>query len=78
MGNCSNCGKQLVEGTKFCNECGAKVNSSDTQNKTDRKVMYAGEIYKCPHCGEVLNAFLTNCSSCGYELRGTRDLASKP
>ena len=74
MAYCSNCGVQLVEGAKFCFECSAKVNLNETQNQTlsHRKVVYEGEIHKCPHCGEVLNSFVSNCTACGYELRGTR------
>lgn len=50
---------------------------------TERKTVYEGKIHKCPNCGEVLNAFTSNCPSCGYELRGTfgnssvRELAAK-
>lgn len=25
---------------------------------------------KCPQCGEMINAFVAQCPSCGYELRG--------
>lgn len=69
MAYCSNCGNQLVEGSKFCNNCGTAV---DSENNNQRKTVYDGEIHKCPNCGEVLSSFVTVCSACGYELRGAK------
>ena len=69
MAYCSNCGNQLVEGSKFCNNCGTAVNS---ENNNQRKTVYDGEIHKCPNCGEVLSSFVTVCPACGYELRGAK------
>lgn len=43
---------------------------------TERKTVYEGELHKCPNCGEVLQAFVINCSACGYELRGARNSSS--
>lgn len=37
-----------------------------------RKQEFAGKLYKCPNCGEVLKAFELNCPACGYELRGAK------
>lgn len=31
-----------------------------------------GEIYKCPHCGRVLDSFSANCPACGSEIRGVK------
>jgi predicted RNA-binding Zn-ribbon protein involved in translation (DUF1610 family) len=28
-----------------------------------------GEVFKCPQCGQVVNAFDTKCSACGHEFR---------
>ena len=69
MAYCSNCGNQLVEGSKFCNNCGTAV---DSENNNQRKTVYDGEIHKCPNCGEVLSSFVTVCPACGYELRGAK------
>lgn len=69
MAYCSNCGNQLVEGSKFCNNCGTAV---DSENSNQRKTVYDGEIHKCPNCGEVLSSFVTVCPACGYELRGAK------
>lgn len=68
MSYCSNCGSEITAATKFCPECGQTQQT--TQNK--RTVVYDGEIHKCPNCGEVLNAFETNCSACGFELRNIK------
>ena len=82
---CSNCGAKLIDGSKFCNFCGTPVNTVQTgntsesanqtppqppQGNTERQQEYAGKLIKCPNCGEVLASFITNCPSCGYELRG--------
>ena len=67
MAFCSNCGKELATGAKFCFECGTPVGKADD---TTRRTVYSGEIHKCPSCGEVLDAFVVVCPTCGYELRG--------
>ena len=71
MSFCINCGKQLVDGAKFCFNCGASVDG--TADNTKRKTVYDGEIHKCPNCGEVLNSFTFSCLACGYELRDTKN-----
>ncbi len=67
MAFCSNCGKELAVGDKFCSECGTRVQGWDN---AERKTVYDGELHKCPNCGEVLDSFEANCPVCGYELRG--------
>lgn len=71
MAFCDNCGKELIEGAKFCFECGTKVNNR-SENSGQRKVTYSGELHKCPQCGEVLQSFVSLCPVCGYELRGSK------
>ncbi len=71
MAFCINCGQQLADGAKFCSGCGTAVN--ETNQSTQRKAIYDGEIHKCPNCGEVLNSFVSNCPACGYELRGAKN-----
>ena len=68
MAFCSNCGTKIIDGVKYCSECGTAVDCNDVRRRT----IYEGEIHKCPNCGEVLNSFITNCPTCGYELRGTK------
>lgn len=72
MAFCSNCGKQLVDGAKFCSGCGATVVQTTVEENTKRKVVYEGELHKCPSCGEVLGAFVSVCPICGYEIRGAK------
>ena len=82
MAYCKNCGAVLVDGAKFCQKCGTKVDVAAPDSST-RQQEYAGKIYKCPRCGEVLESFVSNCPTCGLELRGTkatnsvREFASK-
>ncbi len=71
MAYCSNCGKELAAGAKFCFECGTPVINQKGGTHTERKAVYEGEVHKCPNCGEVLESFASNCPSCGYELRGS-------
>ncbi len=69
MAYCRNCGVELVDSAKFCQRCGTptgKVNDGYGQRQKE----YAGKLYKCPNCGEVLNSFELNCPACGCELRG--------
>ncbi len=71
MGYCVNCGVLIVEGAKYCQKCGAPV-SSRGSSFDKRTHEFAGKVYKCPNCGEILKSFETNCPSCGLELRGTK------
>ena len=77
---CSNCGKKLEDGAKFCDACGTKVESASSshqheekQNKPDVK---EGTIHKCPSCGEILKGFEVNCPACGLELREVKTASS--
>lgn len=63
---CSNCGKELNDGVKFCPECGASVMENDPSK---RKQVFEGKVYKCPNCGELLKTFEAVCPSCGMEIR---------
>lgn len=69
MAFCSNCGKELAAGAKFCFECGAPVGKAD---ETVRKTVYSGEIHKCPSCGEVLQSMTAICPACGHELNSAK------
>lgn len=68
MAFCQNCGNKLNPEAKFCPECGEPVVKKDM---TKRKIKFAGEIIKCPNCGEIMDAFCSRCSACGYELRNS-------
>ena len=72
MSYCLKCGAKIVEGAKFCQKCGTAVHEDVYANEAKRQQEYVGKIYKCPNCGEVLNSFVRNCPSCGFELRGAK------
>lgn len=71
MAYCMNCGQQLPEGAKFCSSCGTATGEVKTET-AQRKTVYDGELHKCPNCGELINAFVTICPACNYELRGAK------
>lgn len=70
MSFCTNCGYQINDEARFCSSCGVAVTT--VSGESQRRTVYDGEIYKCPKCGEDLNAFVTICPVCNYELRGTQ------
>lgn len=82
MAFCMNCGQRLPEDAKFCSNCGAATGEVKSET-AQRKVVYDGEVHKCPNCGEIVNSFVLNCPSCGHELRNSastslvQELASK-
>lgn len=74
MSFCISCGNPLVDGAKFCSECGA-AQAGMVQNN-QRRTVYDGEVHKCPNCAEILDSFLPKCPSCGYEFRGVKSVSS--
>lgn len=74
MAFCVNCGQELVDGAKFCANCGIAL--GDNRTGEQRKTIYEGELHKCPNCGELINAFVTNCPACDYEIRGKKASSS--
>lgn len=71
MAYCSKCGVRVVDGAKFCQKCGSRTQGNYAYT-TQRQQKFAGKVYKCPECGEVLKSFEANCPACGLELRGTK------
>ena len=69
MRYCTNCGKELLEDAKFCAYCGTAANG---ESKSKRKMVYEGDVHKCPNCGEIVGAFTTNCPTCGFEFRNVQ------
>lgn len=67
MNYCKNCGMKLEGENKFCPECGDFVEQQEVLQG-----VYEGVLHICPNCGEALNAFETECSKCGYELRSVK------
>ena len=83
MSFCAKCGHQLVDGAKFCFECGTKVEVSTTRTSAsqqsscaERKQEYAGKIIKCPACGAELASFVAICPDCGHEIHSHNISAS--
>lgn len=82
MAFCMNCGQRLPEGAKFCSNCGAATGEAKSET-AQRKIVYDGEVHKCPNCGEIVDSFVLNCPSCGHEFRSSastslvQELASK-
>ena len=74
MAFCSQCGKELADGAQFCAACGTGVSTGVFKNPKEihQRNVYDGKIFKCPNCGEQLDAFVAICPACGYELRGTQ------
>ncbi len=77
---CSKCGQKNSDDARFCNACGAELSQEKNGEHTDapkedvtqRRMVYDGAVHKCPHCGEVLGAFVAICPSCGKEIRGAK------
>lgn len=74
MAYCTNCGNQLREGAKFCDNCGFQVGTHD--DGTKRQTVFEGKIHKCPNCGQVLDSFQDDCPACGFEFRDVKATSS--
>lgn len=57
MIKCKHCGHPLPEGSKFCNQCGAKVtvDNGTMECPNCNSVIPAGSVF-CPECGEKIAA----------------------
>lgn len=66
---CSNCGKEMDANSRFCAGCGAPQGANESNQ---RRIVYEGEIRKCPNCGGIVNSFELRCGSCGHEIRGAK------
>lgn len=68
---CIKCGQSLPIGAKYCSNCGNPTEIVN-EEKVERETVFEGKIHKCPNCGEILNSFLANCPSCGWEVRDAK------
>lgn len=50
--------------------------SAPKTSKTQRQQEYVGKIFKCPHCGSVVNQSDAICGSCGFHLSGKEAIGS--
>lgn len=71
---CNKCGVELKEGDRFCGNCGTQVIRTSLEYET--KIIYEGEIKKCPNCGRTLKSFVPFCPECGLELREIKSVSS--
>ena len=46
------------------------------EQSNERKTVYAGELRKCPSCGDTLDSFVAICPTCGYEIRESKVASS--
>lgn len=74
---CSQCGKRVSRNAQFCDKCGASFTKVAQVNKAEsqrivRQLEYAGNIRKCPACGEDIPSFTAICPSCGHEINSAR------
>ena len=70
MKYCSNCGCEVQDGVRYCQNCGTEVINNGEH--IERKQVFAGQIVKCPKCGEEINnSYVTICPSCGFELKSS-------
>ncbi len=68
---CTNCGKRLANGAKFCDGCGTKTQSEVVlETSNHKKTTVEGNIHKCPSCGEIISHDVLVCPSCNHEIRG--------
>ncbi len=70
MAFCFNCGKPIMDGIKFCPNCG--VSQSMASHNVQRNFEWAGTIVKCPSCGEDIPSFTAICPSCGHEFNSAK------
>lgn len=59
---CPECSSELPAGTRFCTECGAKVEGTGKVINSDGKVT-------CPKCGTELPSNAGFCTSCGAKIQ---------
>lgn len=62
MTNCPKCNKELSDGTKFCDGCGAQI----------------FETIFCPNCGKQTSTEFASCQSCGASIAETPIDAEEP
>lgn len=69
MIRCPSCGKELADGSTFCDDCGTRIPEQQT----------VGTIF-CPNCGTQNSADSAFCQSCGTSLReeSSAETSKKP
>lgn len=67
MSFCINCGAKLVDGAKFCHNCGNQT-TEVAESKSQRQQEYVGKILKCSSCGTVITESTVVCPECGIQI----------
>lgn len=70
---CKKCGKEIKKESKFCNQCGNKVEVDHGDKKKlekEKQVVQSREKEKfyCRNCGKKIDKNSNICPNCGYEL----------
>lgn len=60
MATCPKCGCIVVDGAKFCKNCGSEIIQEEENNNESIKV--------CPNCGEEIEDGMKFCRNCGSKL----------
>lgn len=58
---CQKCGSEVPAGSKFCNECGAKIEQVALFKDSESK---STEPYKCEKCGKIIQSNSVFCPEC--------------
>lgn len=80
---CKNCGESVVRisqassatyshETRKTGTIHPDSESGKGDSRTKRKIVFDGEIHKCPNCGDIMEPFETKCKVCGYDLRNAQ------
>ena len=65
---CPNCGAEVKEGTKFCPDCGKKIETENLKCPKCGAEVKPGAKF-CPECGEKLVLAKKKCPKCGAEVK---------
>lgn len=76
MAFCTKCGNRLDRDDRFCPKCGKPASGSAQQETYVKQERWEGTVFKCPCCGQPLDALIAVCPSCGHELRDAKAVAS--
>lgn len=63
VNKCSNCEKEIAEGTKFCPFCGTEQVISQPEQETVEE-----SAVICPNCGNELSGEAKFCNKCGAKI----------
>lgn len=65
---CNHCNAEVAEGTKFCPECGNRIEQPQPLKCPQCNTIVSEDIKFCPECGSPIAQKPTTCSKCGTEI----------